>query len=396
MELDRRQTIIIAIIILFLGKYLNRKVKFLREYNLPEPVTGGIVASLFFSILHLLFDVTVEFSLHSRDNLLIIFFTTIGLSSRLSTLFKGGRALLVLLVLAVCYLFIQNFTGIGVAKVMGLMSQIGLIGGSVSLSGGHGTTIAWAPVFTENYGIDNAMEIGIACATFGLVLGGLIGGPIARMLIKKYHLKPSSHEQITVGFKNEKKGIITVDAFFVVLLVISIVIGFGIQLNQIMPIQLPTFVTCLFGGILFTNIALVFLKNKAKTIEHETATLALISEFSLGLFLTMSLMSLQLWTLIDLALPILLLLLGQVIVITVFVVFMVFPLLGKDYDAAITCSGYAGMALGATPTAIANMTAVTKRFGAAPKAFIIVPLVGAFFIDISNAVIIQTIMSWLL
>lgn len=397
MELDERETLMLAILVLFLGRFLNQKVGFFKEYNIPEPVTGGILASVLFALFYFYTNIVITFTLETRDILLIVFFTTIGLSSKFSTLLDGGKLLVLLLIAAVGYLFIQNFTGIFVASATGLDPSVGLIGGSISLSGGHGTTIAWAPIFQEKYNVQNAMEIGIACATFGLVLGGLIGGPIAKYLIKKNNLKMTHpQEDMVVGLKDEKHQKISVNSMLLVLLIISVAVGFGTELDKVMEkfdIQLPTFVTCLFGGILLTNtIPYIF-----KKIQWPTGTpsLALVSDLSLSLFLAMSLMSLQLWTLVELALPILLLLLAQVVITTLFVLLVVFRLLGRDYDAAVMCSGYAGLALGATPTAIANMTAVTKKFGPAQKAFIVVPLVGAFFIDIANVFIINTILSWL-
>ncbi len=392
LELDGRQTLIIAILVLFLGKYLNKRVKFLREYNISEPVTGGVVASIVFGALYFFADTEFVFSLNQRDQLLIIFFTTIGLSSRFTTLIEGGKSLVILLICAVAYLFLQNLIGISVISATGLDKVVGLIGGSVSLSGGHGTAIAWASVFIDEYGISNAMEIGIACATFGLVLGGLIGGPIAKFLINRNNLQPTSKvEELSVGIKHEEEDV-NINYFNVLntMLVICIAIGLGIILNKLVTsfgAKLPMFVTCLFAGIVLTNtLPYIFKKMSWPT---GTPSLALISELSLGLFLGMSLMSLQLWTLIDLAGPILILLVCQVVVITVFVLFIVFNLMGRDYDAAVMSAGYAGLALGATPTAIANMEAVTKKFGASPRAFIVVPLVGAFFIDIANAIIIK-------
>lgn len=298
---------------------------------------------------------------------------------------------MILLVVAVAYLFIQNFTGIGVAYITGIGLYDGLVGGSVSLSGGHGTAIAWAPTFIKEYGVSNAMEIGIACATFGLVLGGVAGGPIANYLIKKYDLKSAHKDKpLSVGISKPEEEKITVENLYSFVMILCIAIGIGLYLNKLLVslgVTLPLFVSCLFGGILLTNtIPLIWKKVKWPTGKP---TLALVSNFSLGLFLAMSLMSLQLWTLIDLAVPIIVLLIAQVLVVSLFTIFVVFRVLGKTYDAAIMASGYVGLALGATPTAIANMTAVTKKFGASPQAFIIVPLIGAFFIDICNAVIIK-------
>ena len=390
-ELNPRQTIIVAIVVLYLGKYLTKKLAFLRDYNIPEPVSGGLIASIVFGMLYGFLDLEIHFALDLRDTLLVTFFTTIGLSSRFSTLVQGGKPLLILLVLAVLYLFLQNFTGLTIAGIAGQPPEIGIIGGSVSLSGGHGTAIAWAPRFVADYGIANAKEIGIACATFGLVLGGMIGGPIAKFLISRHRLTPSHDKALTVGVPHERDETqISYDGMLSAILIIAASIGIGLSLNSGLTelgLNLPDFVTCLFAGILVVNIGPFVLPHVRW--PKKSKSLALISDVSLGLFLAMSLMSLQLWTLAGLCGPILMMLLAQLVVITLFVVFVVFRLMGKDYDAAVMSAGYAGLALGATPTAIANMTAVTEKFGASAKAFVVVPLIGAFFVDIANAIIVQ-------
>jgi len=395
MELTVRQTIILAILVLFLGKMLTKKINFLREYNIPEPVSGGIIASLVFLFIYLAFGVAVEFDLRARDTMLIVFFTTVGLSARFSDLISGGKPLAILLVLAVAYLFLQNFVGIGVASITGLPEAVGLVGGSVSLSGGHGTTIAWGPLFAEKFGIENAMEIGIACATFGLVLGGCIGGPLANWLITRYGLSSTESGPLTVGKAHDKVEKVDYDGMLNAFLAICLAIGGGIHLNKLfamMEIQLPDFVPCLLAGIILTNI-IPYVVPKWRWPSN-TPSLALIADFCLGLFLAQSLMSLQLWSLAELAGPILLLLLAQVVVVVLFASLVIFRMMGSNYDAAVMSAGYAGLALGATPTAIANMTAVTQKFGASTRAFIVVPLVGAFFIDIANALIIQALVTW--
>jgi ESS family glutamate:Na+ symporter len=397
MQLGEHETIIIAILVLFLGKYLTGRIRFLREYNIPEPVSGGLLASLAFGAMYLFFDLEFNFALELRDALLIVFFTTIGLSSRFATLIQGGKPLLILLVIAVGYLFLQNLTGVAVAYVTGLQPEVGVIGGSVSLSGGHGTAIAWAPRFVQNYGIESAMEIGIACATFGLILGGLLGGPIAKILISRNQLETSTETDLTVGKPHEDHGTpIDYQHMLNSILAISVSIAIGLSLNEIVEkagLKLPDFVTCLFAGILVINFGPLIVRRV--DWPDKSRSLALISDLSLGLFLAMSLMSLQLWTLAGLGGSILAMLVAQVVVVCLYVFFVVFPAMGRDYDAAVMSAGYAGLALGATPTAIANMTAVTQKFGASAKAFIVVPLVGAFFIDIANSLIIQTVLDWL-
>ncbi len=393
MELDERQTLIIAILVLYLGRFLNDSLRPLREYNIPEPVSGGLVASLLVWLIYILVDLEFSFDLANRDMLLIVFFTAVGLSAKVEVLRKGGKTLLVLLALATGYLMIQNLAGMGVATLTGQQPLLGLLTGSVSLSGGHGTAIAWSPDFESKYGIPYAFEIGLACATFGLIFGGIVGGPVARFLIWRHDLKPDSEEELTIGFRYKEHEIIDVDGILKVLLIIALAIGFGLHINQwvaALGVRLPEFVSCLFAGIIMTNtIPRLFPNYHWPTGSR---SLALVSDLSLGLFLSMSLMSLQLWMLADLAGPLVLLLLVQVVLILLYVIFVVFRALGGNYESAVMCSGYAGMALGATPTAIANMTAVTKALGPAPRAFVVVPLVGAFFIDMSNALVISVLL----
>ena len=396
--LDGRQTIVLAIFVLFFGKFLTSKIPFLRNYNIPEPVSGGLIASIVFGLIYGIFDLQFEFALDVRDELLIAFFTTIGLSSRLSTLLKGGAQLGILLVLAVVYLAIQNGTGVLAATLAGYDQLVGVIGGSVSLSGGHGTAIAWTPVFRDDYGIQLAGEIGIACATFGLILGGLLGGPLARFLIERHKLEPDSDALQTVGVEREHEMIsIDYNSMMRATLVVFVAIGIGIHIDMgldYLGVQLPTFVSCLFAGILVTNLLPVLFPRLEVPKPEQSRPLALISEMALGLFLAISLMSLQLWTLADLGFAILLMLVAQIVVVMLWSGIIVFRAMGATYDAAVMSSGYVGLALGATPTAIANMTAVTKLYGASPRAFIIVPLIGAFFIDLANSVVIQLYISW--
>lgn len=396
--LDGRQTIILAILVLFFGKYLIGKIAILRNFNIPEPVVGGLLASIVFGLIYALFNLQFEFALGVRDELLIAFFTTIGLSSRFETLLKGGAQLIILLVLAAFYLGIQNGTGVLVATLAGFDQLVGVIGGSVSLSGGHGTAIAWTPIFRDDHGISLAGEIGIACATFGLILGGLLGGPLARFLVQRHKLEPDSDAVQTIGVEYEHEMIpIDYERMLRAIFVIFVTIGIGIHINyglNKLGVQLPAFVSCLFAGILVTNLVPMLLPKLNMPKPEHSRSLALISELSLGLFLAISLMSLQLWTLANLGYVILLMLIAQVVMVLLWSGLVVFRAMGANYDAAVMSSGYVGLALGATPTAIANMTAVTKLYGPSPKAFIIVPLIGAFFIDLANAIVIQLYVGW--
>ena len=393
LRLEPFLTVTLGIIVLFVGKRLNNRIAFLREFSIPEPVTGGLLFSILFGIVYATSGVAVEFSLGARDILLVYFFTTIGINASLRDLLTGGKPLVILLVITIAYMVIQNLTGISVAALFDLPTPVGLLGGTVSLIGGHGTAIAWAPRIAEDFGVSNAMEIGIACATFGLILASLMGGPIAKFLINRHNLSPDKVESQDVGMSHEdtETGIGSLD-FLDAILAIHISVILGLFLNeglQQLGLQLPMFVTCLFAGILITNlIPENFPRFSGTKWPTRTPAIAVIADIALGTFLAMSLMSMQLWTLIDLAGPIFTILAAQFVIAVVINIFVVFRVMGRNYDAAVVCSGFGGISLGSTPTAMANMSAVTKRYGASNLAFIIVPLVCAFFIDLVNALLI--------
>ena len=374
-------------------------VGFLREFSIPEAVTGGLLFSLIFTVVFFVSGVEVSFNLGARDVLLVYFFTTIGINASLKDLLAGGRPLIILLTITIGYMFLQNLTGISVAALFDLPAPVGVLGGTVSLIGGHGTAIAWSPRIAEDYGIGNAMEIGIACATVGLVLASLMGGPMAKFLINRYKLTPETSEPLDVGVprgQQGKHGIDQVD-FLDAILAIHISAIFGIMLNsglESLGLKLPLFVTCLFAGILITNlIPKSFPRFSGRQWPSRTPAIALIADVALGTFLAMSLMSMQLWTLVDLAGPILAILGAQFLIAVSLTLFVVFPLLGRNYDAAVVCAGFGGISLGSTPTAMANMSAVAERYGASHMAFIVVPLVCAFFIDLANALLIPFFLS---
>ncbi|MGI9263447.1 MAG: sodium/glutamate symporter [Gammaproteobacteria bacterium] len=387
-------SVTLAIVVLFVGKRINDAVGFLREFSIPEPVTGGLIFSLLVALVFALSGVEITFELGARDVLLIYFFTTIGINSSLKDLLSGGKPLLILLALTIGYMFVQNLTGITVAALFDLPTPVGLLGGTVSLIGGHGTSIAWSPRIAETYGIVNAMEIGLACATFGLILASLMGGPIAKFLIARHNLTPESAEPLDIGTPDSKKdqqGIDHLDFLDAILAIhISAIIGLGLNEGlESVGLKLPLFVTCLFAGILITNlIPKSFPRISGRRWPTRTPAIALIADVSLGTFLAMSLMSMQLWTLIELAAPIFTILGAQFLIAVGLALFVVFPLMGRNYDAAVVCSGFGGISLGSTPTAMANMSAVTQRYGASHQAFVIVPLVCAFFIDLANALLI--------
>ena len=387
-------SVTLGIVVLFIGKRVNDAVGFLREFSIPEPVTGGLIVTVLIALLYFSSGVEIGFDLAARDVLLVYFFTTIGINASLKDLLAGGKPLVILLAVTIAYMFLQNLTGISVAALFDQPAAVGMLGGTVSLIGGHGTAIAWAPGIAEDYGVSNAMEIGIACATFGLILASLMGGPIAKFLIARHRLTPDKVEPLDVGVAADKTGKHGIDHldFLDAVLAIHVSAIFGFMINsglEELGLKLPLFVTCLFAGILITNlIPKSFPRISGRVWPSRKPAIALIADVSLGTFLAMSLMSMQLWTLIDLAGPIFTILGAQFLIAVSVTLFVVFPLMGRSYDAAVVCAGFGGISLGSTPTAMANMSAVAQRYGASHLAFIIVPLVCAFFIDLVNALLI--------
>jgi glutamate:Na+ symporter, ESS family len=386
-------TFTIAILVFFIGAGLNRLIKPLQRWNIPEAVTGGLLAAMLTLLAYMVLRIEISFSLEARDMLLLYFFTGIGLNARLDDLISGGRPLLVLLGLTLVYLVIQNLIAAGSVAVVGLPKGIGAFVGSASLIGGPGTTIAWAPILTQRFGLGNALEVGIATATLGLVVASLVGGQIASFLIARRNLVGPSAPDPVVGLPDEHPETAVDDISHMGVLrtplVLNVVILIGYALEEVVAetgLKLALFVVCLLVGIIVSNtIPRLFPKIEWPT---RTRALALISDLSLNVFLAMSLMSMQLWTLGGLGPALVIVLAVQTIAAVLYIVFVVFPGIGGDYQAAMISAGFTGISLGATPTAIANMTAVTKLHVACARAFIILPLVSAFFIDIANAVAI--------
>ncbi|SHO66366.1 glutamate:Na+ symporter, ESS family [Pseudoxanthobacter soli DSM 19599] len=389
-------TFTISIVVFFLGSGLNRAFAPLRRWNIPEAVTGGLIAAVATLVIYEAFGRAVSFDLGARDVLLLYFFTGIGLNARLGDLVAGGWPLVTLLLLTLVYLVLQNVIAIGSSALLGLPEGVAPLLGSVSLVGGHGTTIAWAPLIAERFGLPNALEIGIASATLGLVLASLAGGPIAGFLLKRFRLTgPATDPEPVIGLdaqdgtsRNDK--VTHVDILSTVLVLnVAILIGYALDTLVLAEtsIKLPLFVVCLLVAIVLTNtLPRIFPRLAWPT---RTRALALISDLSLNVFLAMSLMSMQLWTLGGLGPALVAVLAIQTVGAVAFILLVVFPLMGRNYQAAVLSAGFTGISLGATPTAIANMTAVTKANGPAPTAFIILPLVSAFFIDIANAITIS-------
>ena len=387
----------IAFLVYLTGANLTRRVAFLKDYNIPEPVSGGLLAAALTMAVYLLFDRAIEFDLRARDYFLLVFFTGIGLNARLSDLSRGGGALAILLGLTILYILLQNVLGLMGSNLFGLPSEFSVLLGSAALIGGHGTVIAWSPRIEEMTGAAGVGELGIAVATIGLVCAALIGGPIAKLLINRHGLStddPGEENTIGVSFDEQESQGITHLSLMQVMIWVHVTMALGGLLGEALELAglaLPPFVPCLLMGIVLGN-GVPFLFKGIPEVRR-TPTLAVISDFALGTFLAMSLMSLQLWTLAGMGLTLAVVIAAQTALAVVFCLVVIYRFMGRNYDAAVLAAGFGGFAMGATPTAIANMTAVTKRYGPSPMAFVILPLVSAFFVDIVNSFAIQFFLS---
>ena len=387
-ELTGVNVIIVSLVVLWFGNLLTNKVAFLKNNNIPVPVTGGLICSGVIAILRASGIVEITFDMELRDTLLLVFFSTIGLGAHFRMLAAGGKALVILLVAATVFLVLQNTTGVGLAMLFGEHPGYGLLAGSVSFAGGHGTAIAWGTE-AEKAGLADAQAVGIAFATFGLIAGGLLGGPISGWLIKRHGLQDggTGSTQVTESaVETPATSAFDLTDVLGTILGLAICVGAGAVINRYLFSQgvlVPGFLTALIVGIILANLG------DAVKVQVNKQALDMIGDVALYLFLTMSLMSMDLTSLSEAAGPIVSALFLQMLLITAFTVFVVFRIMGRDYDSAVICGGFVGLGLGATPVAIANMQATTKKFRPSPKAFLVVPLVGAFFIDITNALVIK-------
>ncbi|WP_108682567.1 sodium/glutamate symporter [Methyloceanibacter sp. wino2] len=391
-EINSFIALTIGFVVFFAGQYLTKKIRFLSDYNIPEPVSGGIAVALATWVLYAFFDREISFDLTARDALLVYFFTTVGLNARFSDLVRGGLPLALMLAATVVFMLLQNLVGVGVALLWGLPSQVGVLLGTASLIGGHGTAIAWGPRIAEAHNVTGAAELGVAMATMGLIVASLLGGPIAKYLIEKNDLKSDPEQEAAFVIVEDDERTDHFDYVDVIrsLLVANIAIIAGYLAHvalQDAGIMLPLFVPCLLAGIILTNTVPTLLP-KVKW-PSRTPALALVSDFSLSVFLAMSLMSMQMWTLSGSTGLLITTTVLQATMTALFILFVFYRLMGSNYFAAVLSAGFAGFTLGATPTAIANMSAVTKHFGPSPLAFIVLPLVSAFFVDLANAAVIQ-------
>lgn len=389
MTLQPVETLLAAVLVLLLGHLLNRLIPPLAQYNIPAPITGGLLFALGLLLAGSSTGFSLEFDVTLRPVLLLSFFAAVGLSANLALLRQGGKRLLLFVMVLAPFLVLQNLTGLLLAWSLDLHPLMGLIGGTITLVGGHGTGAAYAERFAEVHNIQAIMELAMTGATLGLVLGGLCGGPLAQWLIRRHRLAGADGHATEVQPSGDAAPI-SAASLVPVLAAVLIAVLAGQWLAELVsdaPVTLPSFLWCLLLGVLIRNGGhLIGLRLNDAAIE-------LISSLALALFLAMTMMALNLASVASLAGPLLLILLGQVVVVLVYGGALVYGAVGRDYESAVMSAAFCGFALGATATAIANMQAIVQKYGPAPQAFLVVPLVGAFLIDLINALVLTGFLS---
>ncbi|BEO98590.1 sodium/glutamate symporter [Fusobacterium nucleatum] len=390
-QLNMAETVGFAIILLLLGRWIKKRVNFFEKFFIPAPVIGGTLFSIILLIGHQTETFTFSFNDDIKNLLMIAFFTTVGFSASLKILKKGGVGVALFLLAAVILVIIQDIVGPVLAKALGIDPLLGLAAGSIPLTGGHGTSGAFGP-YLEELGATGATVVAVASATYGLISGCLIGGPIARRLMIKNNLKPTENkggvDDSLLGVESE----VTEERLFSAVVYIGIAMGIGATITLILGNHGIKFPAYLMGMVVAAIIRNILDFNQKQLPFNE---IGIVGNISLSLFLSMALMSMKLWQLIDLAVPLVIILLVQTVVIAFFAYFVTFTIMGRDYDAAVMSTGHCGFGLGATPNAMANMETFTKANGPSVKAFFIIPIVGSLFIDFINAAVIQSFASWI-
>lgn len=386
LNFNMAETLAISILVLLLGREIKKRVNFLERFFIPAPVVGGVIFSILLLIGHNTGAFSFSFDNVLKDFLMTIFFTTIGFTASGKLLKKGGVGVIVFLITATVLVIIQDIVGVSMAKMFGEHPLLGLAVGSVPLTGGHGTSGAFGPVL-EEFGVTGGLSVSIAAATYGLIAGCLIGGPVAKRLRDKYNLKPSLEDgegTVEALEENDEKPV-SEETLFSAVVVIALSMGIGYCIAPFLKkygIVIPAYIGPMFIAAIIRNIVDMQKKNLPMN------EIAITGNIALSLFLAMALMTLKLWELADLAIPIISILLVQTAIMALFAYFITFRFNGKDYDAAVMATGHCGFGLGATPNAMANMEVFTKENGPAPRAFFVLPVVGALFIDFTNATVI--------
>lgn len=380
---DMVMTTAFACVLLLIGFWVKSKVKFLTKYCIPAPVVGGFLFMFVTFIGNQTGTFAFNFTTTLQDFFMLAFFTTVGLGASVQLLKKGGILLVIYWLIAAAVSIIQNFLSVGLAAVTGLEYPYALLAGAISMIGGHGAAASYGQTFVD-MGYAAGTEVGAAAATFGLIFGVLVGGPVARLLIEKNKLTPDLSENLDTSVEdiNKKSGaslsgldvMKNVTAILVCMALGTLVSGW---IGKLINMSFPTYVGAMFVAMIVRN-----LNEKFHWYNFDFGLVDGIGDVSLNIYLSIALMSLKLWQLLDLLGPVLLIVVCQVVVLVALCYFVIFRILGSNYDAAVMCAGLLGHGLGATPTAIVNMTAVKDKYGMSRKAFMIVPIVGAFLVDI--------------
>lgn len=401
MTLDMYASAGVGVVALLLGMYFTRKVGFLKRFCIPAPVSGGLLISLLSLLLYSVFDVECSFDGTVKDLCMMLFFTSVGFQSDVRVLRRGGKPLLVMIGLVAVLIVAQNLISVGIAKGLGLNPLLGMAAGSIPMSGGHGTAGGFSPLL-EQMGLPGASSVTLAAATFGLVAGSLLGGPLGEALIRRNKLSELSNSAddtaaISTTESRENQTLSEEKAFRKYLrgacvLTLAMALGTGLsRLLALTGITFPTYFGALLAACLIRN---VFGFSPAWEKELGLGEVVSIGDICLQLFLGMVMASLRLWELASLAVPLTLILLSQVAFMAFYGAFVAFPLLGKNYDSAVLVSGLCGFGLGATPNAMANMSAVCYKYRYATAPFVIVPIIGAMFADLINTGIVTLFLNW--
>lgn len=385
-QLDMYQTLAVAVLVLLLGNYLKKKIYFLQKFCIPAPVIGGLIFAIMTCICYVTGIAEFSFNDTLREVCMVFFFTSVGFQANLKVLKSGGKSLIVFLGLVIVLIILQNLTAVGLAKLLNLNPLIGMCTGSIPMVGGHGTAGAFGPVL-EDLNIKGATTICTAAATFGLIFGSLIGGPLGKRLIEKHSLlNTAANEDDSLLVEDEKKHErhtnMYADAVFQLILAIGVGTIFTMLLTKT-GLTFPIYIGAMLAAALMRNIC--------EYTEIATIHMGEINDLggiSLSLFLGMAMITLRLWELASLALPLVILLAAQVLLIIIFTYVIEFNIMGRDYDAAILVSGTCGFGTGATPNAMANMQAVCDQYVPSIKAYLLIPLVGSLFADFLNSLVI--------
>lgn len=393
---DMMQTVAIALIVYYFGRWLKTKISILEKFCIPAPVVGGIVFSLLHLVLKQAGILSFDMDTTLQSPFMMVFFTTIGLGASIDLIKKGGLGVFIFLIVATVLVALQDVLGVVLAKVTGANPLIGLLCGSITMTGGHGTAGAWGPTFEKEYGLVGGQTIGYAAATFGLVFGSLIGGPVGSSIIRSKGLK--THGAHGEGDYDVNK-VVAVDetlidyhGFMRHFTIIIIAIGFGAVVSELLKrpfpdFKLPAYVTAMIVAAILRNT----IGSKMQFSDNITS---FIGDIGLNVFLSIALCGLKLWELADVAGPMLVILIGQTVMMALFARFVTYNIMGRDFDAATIAAGHCGFGMGATPNGVANMQSIVETFGPAPRAFFILPIVGAFFIDFTNSFIITAFINF--